>query len=189
MPPATAGPSTAAMTGFDSSRRDGPKGPRGALPPSLGKSRARTGSWRSRSETVLRSQPAQKAPPSPQNTATLAESSASNASKAATRASALLGSMALRASGRLWMTVQTEPDFSMRTAMTFLLADGDFAGERPNLARHGARVTIQVAAHTVICPNGKREKNRSDADRVRQPVLRRMTAPQMWRFKADPAHG
>jgi hypothetical protein len=26
--------------------------------------------------------------------------------------------MALRASGRLWMTVQTLPDFSMRTAMT-----------------------------------------------------------------------
>jgi len=38
-----------------------------------------------------------------------------------TRSSALLGSMALRASGRLWMTVQTEPDFSMRTAMAFPL--------------------------------------------------------------------
>src|SRR5262245_7596836 len=121
MPPATAGPSTAAITGFDSSRREGPSGPRGALPPSLGKSRARTGSPRSRLETDFRSQPAQKAPPSPHNTATLADLSASNASKAATKSSALLASMALRASGRLWMTVQTEPDFSMRTAMAFLV--------------------------------------------------------------------
>ena len=30
--------------------------------------------------------------------------------------------MALRASGRLWMTVQTLPDFSMRTLMTLLEA-------------------------------------------------------------------
>lgn len=35
-----------------------------------------------------------------------------------TSASALAGSIALRASGRLWITVQTEPDFSTRTAMT-----------------------------------------------------------------------
>src|SRR5262249_15082484 len=133
MPPATAGPSTAAMTGFDSSSRDGPSGPRGALmalgPPPLGKSRLPTGSFMSRSDTVLRSQPAQKAPPSPQNTATWADGSASNCSKAATSASALSGSMALRASGRLWMTVQTEPDFSMRTAIWGSVSGEMLSGE------------------------------------------------------------
>ena len=36
MPPATAGPSTAAITGFDSSSRDGPSGPRGGLAAVLG---------------------------------------------------------------------------------------------------------------------------------------------------------
>src|SRR5208283_5724144 len=39
MPPATAGPSIAAMTGLPSASRDGPIGPRGTGPPSAGNSR------------------------------------------------------------------------------------------------------------------------------------------------------
>ena len=42
---------------------------------------------------------------------------ASNSRKAAVSASALSGSMALRASGRSWITVQTGPSFSILTAM------------------------------------------------------------------------
>src|SRR5262245_6774339 len=124
MPPATAGPSTAAITGLDNSSRVGPSGPRGGLPPSLGKSRWATGESLSSTDTCFRSQPAQKAPPSPHKTATEAVGFASNASKASTRASALAGSMALRTSGRLWITVQTNSDFSIRTLNldSFLLA-------------------------------------------------------------------
>ena len=146
MPPATAGPSTAAITGFDSSSRDGPSGPRGALPPPLGKSRLPTGLFWSRLETDLRSQPAQKAPPSPQNTATLALASASNCSKAATRSSALLASMALRASGRLWMTVQTPPDFSMRTLMS--------PPDTVSVSPAGAREPSHKASGTQQYPRG-----------------------------------
>src|SRR3954451_25296789 len=65
----------------------------------------------------LRSQPAQKAPPSPHSTATAAFASLLNASKAATSASALSGSIALRDSAREWMTVHTFPFFSILTAM------------------------------------------------------------------------
>jgi hypothetical protein len=51
-------------------------------------------------EQYLRSQPAQKAPPSPHSTATPASGSRSKARNAFTRASALSGSIALRASRR-----------------------------------------------------------------------------------------
>src|SRR5215203_4051895 len=89
-PPATAGPATAAITGFDSSSRDGPMGPRGAAPPLVGKSSAFSGSEApARLDANLRSQPAQKAPPAPQNTATEASASRSKARKASTSASAL----------------------------------------------------------------------------------------------------
>src|SRR3954470_2526267 len=65
----------------------------------------------------LRSQPAQKAPPSPHSTATAAFASLLNASKAATSASALSGSIALRDSAREWITVHTLPFFSILTVM------------------------------------------------------------------------
>src|SRR5215203_2663937 len=122
-PPATAGPATAAITGFDSSRRDGPIGPRDAGPPSSGKSSAFSGSGLpARLAASLRSQPAQKAPPAPQNTATDASGSRSKARNASVSASALSTSMALRASGREWMTVVTGPLFSIVTVMDMLLS-------------------------------------------------------------------
>src|SRR6266404_1462399 len=70
-----------------------------------------------RDPQYLRSQPAQNAPPSPQSTATAASASRSNAVKASTSASALSGSMALRACGREWITVHTLPFFSILTVM------------------------------------------------------------------------
>src|SRR5215472_7679859 len=118
MPPATAGPSTAATTGLDSSSRVGPRGPRGGVLPSVGKSNEASGLSPSRLAAYFMSHPAQKAPPSPHSTATSAAGSSSKDFNAATSASALAGSIALRVSGRLWITVQTEPDFSMRTVMT-----------------------------------------------------------------------
>ena len=57
----------------------------------------------------LRSQPAQNVPWEPKKTPTLAGGSRSNASKAATSASAVAGSTALRASGRSMITVVTGP--------------------------------------------------------------------------------
>src|SRR3954468_3659207 len=68
-------------------------------------------------EQYFRSQPAQKAPPSPHSTATAAFESWLNDSKEETKASALSGSIALRASAREWITVQTFPFFSILTAM------------------------------------------------------------------------
>src|ERR1041384_3065544 len=61
----------------------------------------------------LRSQPAQNAPPSPHSTATAESGSSSNSENAATSASALCGSIALRASGREWITVHTFAFFSI----------------------------------------------------------------------------
>src|SRR3954465_3377225 len=118
-PPATAGPATAAITGLSSSSRVGPSGPRGmALRSSSGWSM----SWSCFASSIivaqyLRSQPAQKAPPSPHSTATAAFASLLNASKAPPSASALSGSIALRDSAREWMTVHTFPFFSILTAM------------------------------------------------------------------------
>src|SRR5215213_511126 len=78
-------------TGFDSSRRDGPIGPRGAGPPSSGKSSAFSGSGLpARLAASLRSQPAQKAPPAPQKTATDVSGSRSKARNASVSASAPL---------------------------------------------------------------------------------------------------
>src|SRR6266446_2354238 len=70
-----------------------------------------------RDPQYFRSQPAQNAPPSPQRTATAASGSRSNAVKASTSASALSGSMALRACGREWITVHSLPFFSILTVM------------------------------------------------------------------------
>src|SRR5262245_3506537 len=113
MPPATAGPAIAAITGFDRSRRVGPMGPRGGVPSWGGKSRAASGrGLPSRLAANFRSNPAQKAPPAPQSTATDWPGSRSKASNASTRASALAGSMALRASVRDRTMVVTGPSRS-----------------------------------------------------------------------------
>ncbi len=102
-PPATAYPSIAATTGFDSRIRVGPIGP--------------SPSSSIRLSMALRSAPAQNVPPSPYSTATLASSSASNARNASTSASAVARSTAFRASGRSRITVVTGPSRSMRTLM------------------------------------------------------------------------
>ena len=114
MPPATAGPATAAITGLPSSRRDGPIGPRGGRAPSGGKSSASSArtSFPWSEAPYLRSHPAQNAPCEPKNTPARASGSRSNASNAATSASAVAGSTALRASGRSMITVVTGPSFS-----------------------------------------------------------------------------
>src|SRR3954471_19746428 len=86
----------------------------------------------------LRSQPAQNAPPSPQSTATAASRSLSNDSKAATSASALCGSIALRDCGREWITVQTLPFFSILTVMASSSVDWyfDFVSPYSYIALH-----------------------------------------------------
>ena len=90
MPPATANPSTAAITGFDSRSR---LGPMGAIEPRLPISRFLFGSP---DATALRSAPAQKVPPAPVKTATDAAASASNARNASTSFRAVKPSTALR---------------------------------------------------------------------------------------------
>ena len=64
---------------------------------------------------AFKSAPAQKVPPSPHNTATDAESSRSNRSNAAYSAAAVGPLTALRAAGRLMITVVTGPLRSTRT--------------------------------------------------------------------------
>src|SRR5262245_7280364 len=122
MPPATAGPSIAAITGLSSSSRVGPSGPRGISPPlprgrAVGISSSPSGQAAFSVLTYFRSQPAQNAPPAPYKTATEAFLSASNSRNAAVSASALFGSIALRASGRSWITVHIDPSFSILTVM------------------------------------------------------------------------
>jgi len=95
--------------GLESSMREGPSGPRGGWADPRGKAKSSTISFWNRAgsvrvEAYCRSHPAQNVPPVPQNTPTLA-SLWSNSSKAATRASAVSGSTALLASGRLLMMV------------------------------------------------------------------------------------
>ena len=76
MPPATAGPEIAPITGLDNSNLLGPKGPLGiSLPFSfvslfLGISKEDRGLEPFNDEAYFKSHPAQNAPPSPQNTAT-----------------------------------------------------------------------------------------------------------------------
>src|SRR4051812_27160187 len=86
----------------------------------------------------LRSQPAQKAPPSPHSTATAASASLSKAWNAATSASALSGSIALRDSAREWTTVQTFPFFSILTVMATPSVDWyfDFVSPYSYIALH-----------------------------------------------------
>ena len=99
-PPATAYPSTAAITGLDSSSRVGPIGP--------GPSSATR--WRSPPAKRLEvGAGTERAAELPVRTATAEESSASKAVKASSRASAVAGSTALRRSGRSMVTTVTGP--------------------------------------------------------------------------------
>src|SRR2546428_5268938 len=117
-PPATAYPSTAAMTGFPSSMRDGPMGP---SPSSLMRlsavvhTAAPRRSWPE--ATAFRSAPAQNVPPAPVRTATASASSASKRRNASTSAPAVGSSTALRTSGRLMVTTATSPSVSNRTVL------------------------------------------------------------------------
>src|SRR5688572_4298551 len=98
----------------------------------------------------FRSQPAQNAPPSPHSTATAASRSLSKSRNAETRASALSGSIALRASGREWMTVQTLPFFSILTAMALSVEwYFDFVSPYSYIALHRLR---EVRASIVYKP-------------------------------------
>ena len=122
MPPATAGPSTAAITGLSNSIRLGPIGPRGAGAAPVGKASlrriSRSKSSRSASvEAYFRSQPPQNAPPAPVNTQASASSDALKSWKAAKSASAVSGSTAFRASGRLFVMIQTGPSLVVSTTM------------------------------------------------------------------------
>src|SRR5579883_426788 len=90
-PPATAYPSTAAITGLPSKWRVGPIGP-GASSSKLGP--------RVRPATDFRSYPAQKVPPRPVRIATDCVSSLSKARKASRSSTAVSGSTALRASAK-----------------------------------------------------------------------------------------
>src|SRR5215203_2649899 len=107
-------------------------GPRGTPLPSSGKSSPASGrSAPTSCEAYLRSHPAQKAPPAPQNTATDASGSRSKARNASTSASALSGFTAFRASGREWMTVVTGPLFSTVTAIPASRASLTTGGASP----------------------------------------------------------
>jgi hypothetical protein len=118
MPPATAAPLTAAITGLDSNRRDGPIGPSAcAWPGSKSRSVSTPGppSLRAMRAPACRSQPAQKCPCAPWNTATRAWASPSNATKASYNARAVSASTALRTAGRSSVTTVTASNFSIRT--------------------------------------------------------------------------
>jgi len=105
MPPATAYPSTAPITGFERVSRVGPIGP---LPWSgMGR--------RSPSATALRSAPAQNVPAAPVKMATEPSSSRSKAKKASRNPSAQRLSTALRRSGRVMVTTVTGPSCSTAT--------------------------------------------------------------------------
>ena len=107
-------PRSAAITGLPSRIRVGPIGP---SPDSC--------TWLPRSVPIaLRSAPAQKVPPSPYSTATLAPSSASKARNASASAGAVGPSTALRACGRCRTTVVTGPSCSTRTALRAVAGHG-----------------------------------------------------------------
>src|SRR4051794_24642764 len=107
-PPATAWPSTAAMTGLRSSIRVGPTGPS----PSGSTRVKRDGSPL---RMAFRSAPAQNVPFAPHSTATASASSSSKRRKHATSASAVGRSTALATSGRSIVTTATGPSVSYST--------------------------------------------------------------------------
>ena len=121
-PPATAWPSTAAITGLLNCNHVGPIGPEpfsssAVLRPSA---------------TSRRSAPAQKLPPTPVRTAAQSVSSASNFLKASASAAAVAESTALRTSGRLMVTVRTLPsrlEMTESCDMNFLSASAKIRGK------------------------------------------------------------
>ncbi len=109
-PPATAWPSTAAITGFESSMRVGPIGP----------SPCSSTRFTRPVCIAFRSAPAQKQPPTPVSTATARSASPSKRRKASASSAAVGPSTALRASGRSMLTIATGPSVSKRTLLMFL---------------------------------------------------------------------
>ena len=107
IPPATAYPSIAAITGLPSRSRVGPIGPGPSSDTDTGR--------RSTPAIAFRSAPAQKYPPVPVSTATCAASSPSKASNAASNAAAVAASTALRRSGRLIVITRTGPSSATPT--------------------------------------------------------------------------
>src|SRR4051794_21260868 len=97
-PPATANPSTAAITGLSSSIRGGPMGPGPERSSSI---------WLPLPAAIAaRSAPEQNVPPAPVSTATVSSSSASKSRNADSSASAVARSTALRVRGRSIVTTR-----------------------------------------------------------------------------------
>src|ERR1700754_4907143 len=124
IPPPTANPSTAAITGFVSRSRLGPIGAIESWPPI---SRFLLGSP---DATAFRSAPAQKYPPVPVNTATDVRSSASKATNASNSFRAVAPSTALRQCGRLMETMVIGPSCLTRMVSASLMARSRLASDR-----------------------------------------------------------
>src|SRR5713226_2181514 len=131
IPPATAKPSTAAITGFDRRRRLGPIGAIESWPPI---SRFLLGSPEA---TALRSAPAQKVPPVPVNTATDATASASKALNASNNFRAVAPSTALRQCGRLMETMVTGPSRSTSTVSVSVMSGAPYCFFGPRSSFRG----------------------------------------------------
>src|SRR5436309_1014886 len=131
-PPATAWPSTAAITGLLRSIR---VGPRGARPSSLS-------FLRSPPAIALRSAPAQKVPPAPVSTATFNASSRSYAWNARVKDSAVGISTALRTSGRLIVTMATSRSRSTVTVLMLALTETGFVPV-PQLPLQGSPINSE----------------------------------------------
>ena len=106
-PPATAGPSTAAITGFVLSNVTNPPNPPRLVP-----------RFAFPDATALRSAPAQKTGPLPARIPTHTSSSASSLSMASSRACANSPETALRASGLFNVMTAVRPLFSYSTIMS-----------------------------------------------------------------------
>ena len=120
-PPATAWPATAAITGFESSMRDGPIGPSVASRRRRRRPWARDAVLAGRGRHRLEVGAGAEGAVSPNRTPTRASSSASKARKASASASAVARSTALRTCGRRRITVVTGPFFSVETLGSLML--------------------------------------------------------------------
>src|SRR6185437_5762079 len=125
IPPATAKPSIAAISGLSAARCAMPAKPRS---PYQGDSPF---------TNAPRSIPAQKKPPAPVSTPTDSSGSASSSSSALPTPSASAALTALRTSGRLRVIRRTLPRFSVRTAVSA-----------------GASTSVLIAAPSVSLPRG-----------------------------------
>ena len=120
-PPATACPSTAAMTGLPTSIRDRPSG---ASP-----STSRRGPRGSSGDIEVRSAPAQNVSRAPVRMATFNESSTANSRNAPARADAVGPSTALRTSGLSMTTVITPAVRNVRTVGVDMRGSSQAAGD------------------------------------------------------------